>query len=126
MNNMTINDLLAPNETIKISGTVIMYGDSITNISLTDQCIYLQGKDDYCWETIRYESISSLLMRFYGGKIEFTIYCSSIQTEFGIGQNYKWAEEIYRCIKNCWDEAKSGNSGGITPLSNSTNNPFDF
>lgn len=123
---MTINDLLAPNETIKESGTVTMYGDEITNITLTNQCIYLHGKNDYIWETIRYESISSLLMRFYCNKIEFMINCSGDRNTFAIGQNYKWAEEIYRCIKNCWDEAKSGNSGGIAPIRNRTDNPFDF
>lgn len=123
---MTINDLLAPNETIRKSGTVHLATDKTTNITLTNQCIYLHCENDYEWTIIRYEYISLLSMRIYGGKLQIYIRTSGYNVEFTIGQNYKWAEDIYRCIKNCWDEAKSGNSGGIASARNITDNPFAF
>lgn len=118
---MTINDLLAPNETVQLSGTVIYLGVSV-DIYLTNQCLYLYCEKGYVWNVFRYDCITSLQMQFsYGGEWEITFSIFGFYTTFKIGNNRQWADSIFKCIKRGWDDAKRHTSTGTT---GGDGNPF--
>lgn len=118
---MTINDLLAPNETVQLSGTVTYYLVSV-DIYLTNQCLYLYCEKGYVWNVFRYDCITSLQMQFsYGGEWEITFSIFGFYTTFKIGNNRQWADSIFKCIKRGWDDAKRHTSTGTT---GGDGNPF--
>lgn len=126
---MTINDLLAPNETVKLSGTVLFGGfQNNAEITLTNLCIYLYYRDNDSYHTIWYDEISMLVRGYYRERYEISIYTSDerCSTRLYVGQNRQWADQIYCAIKHGRDGARNGNSAGTAALRNRTDNPFNF
>lgn len=103
---MTINDLLAPNETVQLSGTVTCLGD-VADIYLTNQCLYLYCEKLYKWEVQRYDCIVHLIKLWRDGEWYIKVCNSdSFYSEFSIGRNSQWADTIFKCLKRGWDDAK--------------------
>lgn len=121
---MTINDLLAPNETVQLSGTVTSYGEKSTDIYLTNQCLYLYCEELYKWEVQRYDCIVYLTKLWIDGKWHIQVYNSNrFNSEFDIGRNSQWADSIFKCLKHGWDDAKRHASTGTT---GGDGNPFGW
>ena len=102
---MQINDLLGADEKVRLKGTVTMFGN-IQNITLTDKNIYYENKGD--WHIIKYNNIEKLCLsnkmsEGYGILVDGC----HINWMF-FGKNKEWVEQVFRCIKQCWDEAKCG------------------
>lgn len=96
---MQINDLLAPNETVRVKGTVTLYGQ-LQNITLTNKCIYFECGG--VWNVIRYDGIQE--MRLLHDDVGYNVLVSNYRIYFG--ENRAWAETVFRCIKNGWDESR--------------------
>ncbi len=120
---MTINDLLAPNERVQLSGTVTRERKS-TNIYLTNQCLYLYCEKDYSWEVQRYDCITNLRILWHNS-VEWLILVDASRGDriiFTIGNNHQWADSIFKCLKHGWDDAKHRVNTGTT---SGDGNPFN-
>lgn len=100
---MQINDLLGANEIVRLKGTVTMFGN-IQNITLTDKNIYFENNGE--WVIIKYDNIIKLVFINHSSDgFKILVEGCSIDHMY-FGKNKEWAEQVFRCIKLCWDEAK--------------------
>lgn len=123
---MTINDLLAPNETVKLSGTITWRGE-LADITLTNLCVYIFERDGARCVTIWYDEITSVRRNEdYPGDVHIGVYSSDGGFDFNIYKNGQWADQIYCAIKHGRDGARNGNSAGTAAPRNRTDNPFNY
>lgn len=123
---MTINDLLAPNETVKLSGT-ITWGEGLADITLTNLCVYIFTRDGANCVTLWYDKITRVHRREnYPGKCDIIVYSSDGGYNFEIYKNGQWADQIYCAIKHGRDGARNGNSAATVAPRSRTDNPFNF
>lgn len=102
---MQINDLVGANEIVRLKGKV-EYGGEMNSITLTNKNIYFHHENEGEWSIKRYNDIISLRISYSSNKWEISLGNAAGCPTYIYCPNRELAEQVFRCIKLCWDEAK--------------------
>ena len=118
---MQINDLLGANEVVRLKGKVEHCG-KIKSITITNKNIYFYYENEGEWKIIKYNDIISLHIRYSSNKWGLILGNPHGSPDYIDCPNRELAEQVFLCIKQCWDEAKcvEGTLKGDTNYASST------
>ena len=104
---MQINDLLGANEIVRLKGKVT-HGGEIQSIMLTNKNIYFHRENEGEWSTEKYDDIIRLGIDYYSNQWRIILHIAALgNPDFIFCQNRELAEQVFRCIKQCWDESRT-------------------